>query len=99
MNLDPRNVPESAARLLSLAEPWGIGDDFEREAAVSRATWEELQSLVSAMDNSDDEFWDWLAGPASYAPNPSREYLALTNLTMAADSARQKLRKRDLSST
>jgi hypothetical protein len=92
--LDPRNVPESAARLLPLAEKWAIGDDFEREEAVSRATGKELQSLVSAVDTTDDEFWDWLAGPASYEPNPSPEYLALTALTMAADSARLKLRGR-----
>jgi hypothetical protein len=88
MDFDPSSVPESARALLALAERWGIGDDYDREAAVGSASHLELQQLVDAVDGAPDDFWDWLSGPLSDAATPSREYVALTNLTMAADSAR-----------
>ena len=36
--------------LLPLAERWGVGDDYDREALVSAASDAELTSLVSAVD-------------------------------------------------
>ena len=92
MALDPTKVPAPLRQLLPVAEKWGIGDDFEREAAVSAASQEELESLVHSIDAiGDDDLFGWLAGPESYNPNPSQEYLALTTLTMAIDSAELKL--------
>lgn len=80
--------------LLPMAEKWGIGDDYEREAAVANASRQELETLVHCVDGvNDDDLYGWLAGPESYNPNPTPEYLAITCLTMAIDSAKLKLRK------
>lgn len=46
MPLNPSNIPAALVPLLPMAEQWGIGDDFEREAAVSNASREELESLA-----------------------------------------------------
>ena len=82
MPLNPRNVPPGLVPLLPMAEKWGIGDDFEREAAVSNASRRELESLVRSIDNiSDADLYGWLSGPESLNPNPSQEYLAITCLT------------------
>lgn len=91
MHLDHRRVPPAARPVLALAEVWGITDDYEREGAVSRATADDLQVLVAAVDSLDNDFWEWLSGPASLERRPSPEYVAITALTMAADSARLKL--------
>ena len=96
MSLDPAAIPASGRQLLPLAERWGIGDDYERELAVGNASEEELQVLAESMERVGDDFWEWLAGEASYASHPSREYLAMTALTMAADSARVRLAKRQV---
>jgi hypothetical protein len=45
------------------------------------------------MDETADDFWEWLVGPEADAPSPSPEYIAMTNLTMAADSAKLQLSK------
>jgi hypothetical protein len=92
MTLDPLRVPSELVPLLPLGEKWGIGDDFDREAAVRAASREELESLVRAVDAIDVEVLSaWLIGPEA-RPDPSDEYLAITNLMMAVDSARLKLR-------
>jgi hypothetical protein len=74
---------------------WGIGDDFERDRRVlSAAVWE-LRALVEAVDGVDDQaLYGWLSGPASFSDDPTPEYLAVTNLTMAADYARVLLEQR-----
>ena len=94
MALDRMKMPDSAWRLIPLAERWGIDDDFEREAAVDSASYDQLRHLAASLDDVEDEFWDWLAGPESYSPSPSTEYLAMTALTMAVDSARVTLERR-----
>lgn len=94
MSLDPTRVPPAARPLLSLAGQWNIGDDFEREQAVNRATDLELRALVDAVDAvPDEELYEWLAGDESHSERPSAEYLAVTVITMAADSARHRLRR------
>ena len=73
----------------------GVGDDYDREALVSAASEAELTSLVSAVDAvSGEDLYEWLAGPESRSATPTQEYVAVTCLTMAADSARLKLGKR-----
>jgi len=92
MALNPDNVPTPLVKLLPIAEKWGIGDDFEREEALDKASAEELEKLVHCIDKiSDEDLFDWLSGDESFNANPSAEYLALTNLTMAIDSAKLKL--------
>ncbi len=78
-------------RLLALAEKWGLPDDYEREQRVSEASPEELLDLAHSLDEVDPSLWDWLAGPESYAAEPSDEYVRMTDLTMAVDLARVRL--------
>lgn len=94
MSLNPANVPEALIAILPVAEEWGIGDDFERENKLNLAKREELEALVHSIDGiSDEDLFDWLAGEESFNARPTAEYLALTNLTMAIDSAKVKLKK------
>lgn len=95
MTLDPSKIPSALVCLLPFAEKWGIGDDFEREAFVRSANTHELEALVHSIDEvSDDDLFGWLSGEESFNSTPSAEYLAITNLTMAIDSARLKLNKK-----
>lgn len=78
--------------LIKIYEKWGIEDDFEREEAVAKASQEELEELVHSInDISDDDLFGWLSGEESFNPNPTDEYLAITCLTMAIDSAKFRL--------
>lgn len=87
-------LPSALVSLLPIAEKWGIGDDCEREKAIAAASPEELELLVHCIDGiSDEDLYGWLSGPQSYDPNPTQEYLAVTALTMAIESAKLKLRK------
>jgi hypothetical protein len=88
-------VPEPCRVLLPLAERWGVGDDYEREALVSEAATSELEALVSAVDAVPDEApYGWLAGRESRSDRPTQEYVAVTCLTMAVASARLELGRR-----
>jgi len=52
-------------------------------------------AILGAVEGaSDDELFAWLSGPEADAQRPSREYVAITCLTMAADHARLRLRER-----
>ena len=75
-----------------MAERWGVGDDFDRDAVVDQAPAQDLRELAHCLDDVDDSFWQWLAGPESFSADPSEEYLAMTALTMAVAAARDKLR-------
>jgi hypothetical protein len=79
-------------RLVALAERWGIADDYEREARIMSASEAERTELAHALDDVDPRLWEWLAGPESHATKPSEEYVRITALTMAVDSARAHLR-------
>jgi hypothetical protein len=94
-SLDARKVPKEVTPALPFAERWGIGDDFEREDAISHATVEEQEQLAHCLEQIDDSVLSgWLNGPEAQIKPPSEEYLAITNLTMAVHSAKAKLRKR-----
>jgi hypothetical protein len=87
-------MPDSVRVLLPLAEVWGIGDDVERSMIVEAASPNELRAMVAAVDSvPDNDLYGWLTGPDSRSANPSREYVAITCLTMAADEARVRLRQ------
>lgn len=85
VSIDPKNVPEPLRCLIPLAERWGISDDILRSNARQKASAEELAYLKAAMTRFDDELDDWLAGPAAHMPIPTQEYLAFSNMRMAAD--------------
>jgi hypothetical protein len=90
--LDPEKVPDAVVPLLALADAWGIGDDIERARRVEAASPDELTALIDAVDAVDDDaLCGWLSGDESYATSPSAEYVARTNVTMAADQARVRL--------
>jgi hypothetical protein len=91
----PQNVPAAVGPLLPPAELWGIGDDVNRSMKVEAAPDEELRQLLAALDAvGDDVLCGWLSGPDPYLVPPSREYVAVTCLTMTVDQARVLLAKR-----
>ena len=96
MKLDPCTVPIELACLIPIAQIWGIGDDFEREEALGKATSQELKEVAHCLDAVDDAvLTGWLTGEESEKPNPSDAYLAITNLTMAVHSAKLILEERN----
>lgn len=86
MTLDPEAVPPELRSLLPLAERWGIGDDYDRCAAVDNASEEERAALVAAVADAPPSLYDWLL--AESHPPYSSEWAALTDLTQAYDYAR-----------
>jgi hypothetical protein len=90
MHLKPDRVPEPFRRWIPLAERWGIGDDYEREAAVDEADAAALEELLALREDFDDIAL-WLAGPESHSKSPTPEYIAFTCLTMAWESAKVKV--------
>jgi hypothetical protein len=72
---------------------WAIGDDYDLGRAVEAAKPEALGALVAAVDALPVPVWEWLAGPEAHAPDPTNEYIAASEITLAADLARVTLRK------
>lgn len=72
---------------------WAIGDDFDLDQAVEESEPETLRALVAAVNALPDSVWEWLAGPETYAPTKSDEYIAVSEITFAADLARVTLSK------
>jgi hypothetical protein len=94
-NLDHNKIPSALVPLIPFAVKWGIGDDYEREEAITKASTDELETLIHSIDTiSDKDLFGWLSGPESYSPTPSPEYLAFTALTMAIDLAKLRLRQK-----
>lgn len=92
-NYDPQRVPKEIVQLLPMAERWGIADDFERELEVRKASMTDLRGLAECLDLIEqDSLSDWLCGSESYATKPTKEYIAITCLTMAVESAKLRLR-------
>lgn len=88
MMLDPSNVPLALQPLLPHAERWGIGDDYERSSLVESASADEQSELIRSITLLEHELYAWLAGPQASSRNPSDEYVALTNLTLAIEYAK-----------
>lgn len=94
MNLDPSSVPISVQPLLPLAEIWGVGGDYDRGMLIEQASLDDLCAVVDAVDRvPDGDLYGWLAGPEALQSRPTREYVAVTNVTMVADEARIILRR------
>jgi hypothetical protein len=85
IRLDPRNVPVALQPLIPLAEKWGISDDILRGDHLASASLEEVAELRKTVAAHEDELDLWLAGPEAKQPPFSSEYLAFTNMRMAAD--------------
>lgn len=94
MALRPEFVPPALAHLVLLAAEWDIGDDFERSEAVRAAPVEHLRALARSVDAVEDpDLYEWLAGEESFRPDPSPEYIAFSNMALALDEARLRLRR------
>jgi hypothetical protein len=85
LKLSSENVPEPLRDLIPIAERWGISDDILRLDAVRKASPKEIQELQEIVKQFDDLLDDWLAGREASSPNPTAEYLAFSNMRMAAD--------------
>lgn len=95
--LNKERFPDALLSLFEVVEKWGIPDDCERDAAVKKASREELEQLIHSIDSiSDDALYGWLAGPESFSSNPSSEYVAITCFTMAIDMAKLVLNNRKM---
>lgn len=93
MKLDPKRIPSGIVSLIPLAERWGIEDDLERSYAIDNADRNELAELAHCLDQIDTtELEEWLIGLESFRERPSREYAAITCLTMAVEQARVRQR-------
>ena len=87
MSLSPSNIPIELRPLLPLAEKYGVADDSERERLVREASPAELRELRATIQTHDDALDAWLAGPESFGPVYSDEYIAFSAMRMAADCA------------
>jgi hypothetical protein len=98
MKIDKQIVPRELQMYIDYAEKWGIGDDFDRGNKVKNSADSDLEKLIKIGDElaENETFNDWLYGSESNSLNPSKEYIAFTNLTMAIDSARDEWKKRKL---
>jgi hypothetical protein len=93
--LNPANVPPELALVLPHAEKWGIGDDIERELAIENAPTDQLYRLAQCLDQVEDAaLVSWLTGAESQKQPLTAEYVAVTCLTMAVQSAKSELRRR-----
>ena len=62
---------------------------------VHEASTDDLNRMIDCIKGvSDEDLFGWLADPEAGNPSPSEEYLALTCLTMARDSAKAILKNR-----
>lgn len=80
-------VPAKLRPLIPYAEYWGVGDDIIREDLVRRAPSQARRDLRRIVAAYADELDDWLAGPEADLPVSSREYIAFSNMRIAAEEA------------
>ena len=85
IKLEPSKVPDSLRHLIPLAEEFGIGDDLIRADVLAKTQTSNLAELRRQVEINQDALDAWLAGPESYGPDWSPEYLAFSCMRMAAD--------------
>src|SRR5258708_38916874 len=84
LQLNPQVVPVALQSLIPLAEEWGVSDDILRMDMV-KARPNEIEHLRKTLVNFEDALDAWLAGPEAQSSHFSAEYLAFSNMRMAAD--------------
>src|SRR3954467_660672 len=87
LRLDPAKGPPALRPLIPPAERFGITDDIDRENLVLASSPQEIAELKASVEQHDDEFDQWLAGPEADGPEFSEESLAFTAMRMGADFA------------
>jgi hypothetical protein len=85
--LSPSAIPKQFWPLIPYAEFWGVSDDIERDILVDEAPVEVQRNLRDAVMPFDNAFDEWLAGPEAHGPAFSREYVAYSDMRMAAHYA------------
>lgn len=85
VDIDPRFVPKELRSLIPLALRWGISDDILRGRAYEKASEAERAALVQTIRDNEDALDFWLAGPEADNPTLSKEYVAFSNMRLAAD--------------
>jgi hypothetical protein len=85
VTLDGGRVPAKLRALVPYAEVWGVSDDVDRDNLVESSPPEAREDLRELNKTYWREFDDWLAGPEADATPYSREYIAFSNLLIAAD--------------
>lgn len=95
MTSDFFRIPRGLEPLIPFAKKWGISDDISRVDLVENASDQELYELVSCLDLVDEQIlWNWLVDPISANKTPTEEYVSMTCLTMAIETAQLILEKR-----
>ena len=85
IRLDPAKVPVALRALVPLAEQFGIGDDLIRQDVVANMPPSVVEAMRQVVEAHAVAFDEWLAGPEADGPTFSDEYIAFSNLRMAAD--------------
>jgi hypothetical protein len=88
LQLSAKTIPRPLWPLIPYAEFWGVSDDFERDILVDEAPIEVQQNLKATVMKFDGAMDEWLAGPEARISPPSPEYIAFTDMRMAADYAK-----------
>jgi hypothetical protein len=83
--LDPAKVPEELRHLISLAEQFGIEDEDLRREAIRQLPADMAARLRTIVEDYEQSFDDWLAGPEAGAEEHSDEYVAFTHPRIAAE--------------
>lgn len=85
IHLDSEKVPAPLRHLIPLAEQFGISDDIMREDLLEKTSQKERKAMTRAVLQCGDALDEWLAGPEADGPAYSDEYIAFSNLRLAAD--------------
>jgi hypothetical protein len=82
------DVPEDFRRLISVLNPWAIGDDTFRSRLVDNSSYEQRQELIQAVEPFESSIIEWLAGPEAAGPEYSDAYMAFSYMMDAFDQAK-----------
>lgn len=78
-------TPAPLRNIAHYAFIWGVGDDIERSALIERAPERIRKNLKWVVNQHDDDLDAWLAGPEATCANPTKAYLAFSNMRMGSD--------------
>jgi hypothetical protein len=85
IKLDPALVPPGLRHLIPLAERFGVSDDLIRQDVVAKTPAGEMNTIRQVVEEYNNLFDEWLAGPEAIGPTFSDEYIAFSCLRMATD--------------
>ena len=83
--LDASEVPEELRSLIPYAQIWGISDDINRDAMLSKTPTALRTHLKKLVIDKEEVFENWLGREHVSSP-PTSAQVAFTALLIAADS-------------